>query len=921
MKSYHLLALLFLLFGCSHTLPKKEAEQKVEIQTEIFKKSSLNGEYDQAIGSIHKIIKLNKEGGLELYEADMYNYLAELYVQKKEYNLAIENYEKSAKEYKLEPNRGEAYYNATAWLARLYMMKGRYKKSLYHHKEAIAFLERVEIKEKNLQFATAYGNIAILYQKLGQYEKALAFNHKSLDLLLKYYPDKNFFISTNYNNISAIKNDTGDYPSALKYLKKSLEIYIKKFGADSPILSSGYNNMAIHYVKIGENRKALAYLKKAYEVRDKNSEDMSLATLYDTMGGVYRLLKEYDKSLLYFQKSIELYKRLHKESSLDIASTYLNFGKYYEDKKEFDHAMSYYEKGKKIEEKILGRENLIVAEVYEAIGMIYMAKGENRRAKEYLMRVINIRKKLLGEENHLTKQAYEDLGGLQYNRKEYRSAYLNIKKSFDAFMLKRENFFMILDSADKRSYIKENREKVQLLLESASELRDSEVASVTFDDWLNYKGTLFERENAISRLYEKGDSNVEAKIDTMLLKKKSLAKLYPHESKETERLEREISAIEIELEPKISEELDRVSRADILKGLKDDELYIDYAKVGKRYFVFTLDSDDTLTFYRYSMSDSQEVSRLTIAFRNNLRGARDSRKIASRLYDILMKHINLEKKSFIISSDGLLRLLPFEALYNGRENRYLIEDREIRYIPSGKELIRLYSKKSKRSKKTIVIFDNPDFEADVSSTHRGVRNDAIFKMKFGRLPETEVEAKAIKRVFSNRNIIEYQGKEANEENLLAIAEPKILHIATHGFFLNSNLSNPMLKSGIALSGANKSLSEGRDDGVVTALKLSGLNLKNTELVVLSACKTGVVAMDSTDGISGLSKAFIQAGAGNIVASLWSVNDKGTKDLMELFYQEIAKGEGYSRALQEAKLKMIEDKVSPFIWASFFIYGL
>ena len=108
--------------------------------------------------------------------------------------------------------------------------------------------------------------------------------------------------------------------------------------------------------------------------------------------------------------------------------------------------------------------------------------------------------------------------------------------------------------------------------------------------------------------------------------------------------------------------------------------------------------------------------------------------------------------------------------------------------------------------------------------------------------------------------------------------------------------------------------------MVTALKLSKLNLKGTELVVLSACETGVIDTGATESISGLSKAFIQAGAKNIVVSLWSVSDKGTKDLMTLFYKEIANGNSYSQALKLAKMEMIKKGVSPFVWASFIISG-
>ena len=155
-------------------------------------------------------------------------------------------------------------------------------------------------------------------------------------------------------------------------------------------------------------------------------------------------------------------------------------------------------------------------------------------------------------------------------------------------------------------------------------------------------------------------------------------------------------------------------------------------------------------------------------------------------------------------------------------------------------------------------------------------------MEFTPLPGSKAEAEAIKATFPKGSIItEYLQDEATEVNLITVKQPNILHIATHGFFINDNtIPNPMLKSGIALTGANTSRKLRKSNGIVTALKLSGLNLKGTDLVVLSACQTGVVDINSTDSVSGLSKAFIQAGAKDIVMSLWSVDDQATKDLMK-----------------------------------------
>jgi CHAT domain-containing protein len=279
--------------------------------------------------------------------------------------------------------------------------------------------------------------------------------------------------------------------------------------------------------------------------------------------------------------------------------------------------------------------------------------------------------------------------------------------------------------------------------------------------------------------------------------------------------------------------------------------------------------------------------------------------------------------------------MPFEALI--KDGKYLIEQKDIRYIPSGKELVRLYRyRKDTTGANTVALFANPKFDdatiakeskkEDISitpNTRAGIVK-SLFKMRFSNLPGTKEEAKIVKETLQKDkvNIKDFEEEKANEENLMHIKNPKILHIATHGFFIDdTTVPNPMLKSGIALSGANAGAVYGNGAGIVTALKLSGMKLRGTDLVVLSACETGVVDVNSTDAVSGLSKAFIQAGTKDVIMSLWSVNDKATKNLMESFYKEQRVNKNYVKSLKEAKLRMIHENLHPYFWAPFVISGM
>jgi CHAT domain-containing protein len=134
--------------------------------------------------------------------------------------------------------------------------------------------------------------------------------------------------------------------------------------------------------------------------------------------------------------------------------------------------------------------------------------------------------------------------------------------------------------------------------------------------------------------------------------------------------------------------------------------------------------------------------------------------------------------------------------------------------------------------------------------------------------------------------------------------------------------NPLLRSGLALAGANRRQSDAGEDGVLTALEASGLDLWGTKLVVLSACETGVGDVRNGDGVHGLRRALVLAGAESQLMSLWQVDDAATKELMVEYYKRLQAGEGRAEALRQVQLKMLKsaDWNHPYFWASFIPLG-
>jgi CHAT domain-containing protein len=312
----------------------------------------------------------------------------------------------------------------------------------------------------------------------------------------------------------------------------------------------------------------------------------------------------------------------------------------------------------------------------------------------------------------------------------------------------------------------------------------------------------------------------------------------------------------------------------------------------------------------------------------------------------------------LLAPDGQLALVPFDALHDG--SQFLIDTYDITYLTSGKDLLPRAADTALAD--SVVVLADPDFSAlrrarpavaaqAVAEAERSrdleqlfsARGREVAKRSWASLPGTRREAEAIQRLIPQARL--FLGTEATKERLLHLSTPGVLHLATHGFFLEdarvpegsravghfgalgegtsaSRPPDPLLRSGLLWAGATFSGStEAPPDGaLVTALELAGLDLWGTQLVVLSACDTGRGDVKLGQGVYGLRRAFVVAGAETVVMSLWKVNDQTTHALMEAYYGNLLAGQGRATALREAMRWLRTTQPHPHYWAPFIALG-
>ncbi|MBD0401040.1 CHAT domain-containing protein [Flammeovirga sp. EKP202] len=288
-----------------------------------------------------------------------------------------------------------------------------------------------------------------------------------------------------------------------------------------------------------------------------------------------------------------------------------------------------------------------------------------------------------------------------------------------------------------------------------------------------------------------------------------------------------------------------------------------------------------------------------------------------------------------LSKDGIYNAINLNVLYNSESEKYLIEEEDIHLVISTSD-IRSKSQLSNFTNNDICLFGNPSFEGDAEDL--GVREAAgqasadqeKYTFYLENLPGTKTELENTQTLFKSRgwNVDAYYEDRATENNIKNLSySPSIMHIATHGIYIdeliNPILQNPLLKSGLFFTEIStnneKSVDEiykSGNDGILTAYEVKGLNLKNTSLLILSACQSGVSDIADGDGISGLQYAFSIAGVKTIVMSLWSVDDVATQKLMNEFYEQWFQTKDIDQAFRNAQLKLMKDYKDPYYWGAF-----
>jgi CHAT domain-containing protein len=360
--------------------------------------------------------------------------------------------------------------------------------------------------------------------------------------------------------------------------------------------------------------------------------------------------------------------------------------------------------------------------------------------------------------------------------------------------------------------------------------------------------------------------------------------------------------------------------------LKQDEVLLEFVLDDPYSYCVSISQKDA--FVRTLPTGRKEIEKLAQQYIDQIRAKASEAEVSRHLYEVLLKPIPELSNSdrILVAPDGILNLLPFEALRDDR-GQYLLKSHTISYVPSGTILDTLRrSQKHEPAPKPLLAVGDVAYENQGGASkrlptptsvrgriERGIAD--LSGIALNDLPQTREEVEEIGKIVGPGAVI-LLAKDATETAFKKepLDQFRILHLAVHGF---ADTQYPE-RSALVLGADPKS----GDDGLLQVREIIRLRL-NAELTTLSACDTGVGKLQGQEGISNLVEAFLVAGSKSVVASLWSADDTSASALMERFYQRLAQGESTSSALRNAKLDLLTkygDQLSPFYWAAFITVG-
>lgn len=892
------------------------------------------------------------------------NNLAELYRDQGEFAKAEPLFRRALALYeKVKGAEDPETITSVSNLAALYNQMGEYAKAEPLYQRALEACEKV-LGPEHLDTATSLNNYGTFNRNVGDFAKAEMLYERALKILEKTLGPEHPKIAGTLNNLAVCYKSEGNFAKAEPLYRRALDIAEKAIGPEHRVTALNLNNLALLYLEMGDTARAKPLLERALAILEKAvgpNHHLTAGTLQN-LAALYEAREDYAAAEPLARRALQINEAEFGADHPAVATSLNNLAGIYRDMGKFADAEPLLQRAAHTYEKVLGPNHPELAHCLNNLGELYEARGQPGKAEPLYKRALKILESTLGPDHADTIPALNNLALLKILSGATNEAF-ELSKRVERATEKQLTEILSFTSEKQRLEFQKTVQPYTLfaMLGRAPELADT---------LLRCKGIVLDSLLEDRLVAEASNDPAQREtIDHLRSLKQRLWQLeleipkdFSSDARQRRAEQRGALAQQSDLlEATLARAVAKfgsarhglgVTTSDVQKALSSGQALVECVRyshyLGKekwevRYGAVVVAADEIKWVSLGSAGAIDESIRL---YQKSVRGQTDEvtltrvlHELATKVWEPIEKALPPDAKSVIISPDAGLSSISFATLLSPTDE-FVCQKYSIRYVASGRDLLKEV-KPTASEAPTMRVFANPDFAGNGTAAKpaeqkanavilRSMEMHDLQGISLPNLPGTERESAALEACAkkSGWQLQAYSGLKATEAELRNLHSPRVLHVATHGFFLpeidlglppsglsrnatdvpKGRLVNPMHRSGLAVAGAQRTLQAWdrgeipptENDGIVTAEEVGGLKLDGTWLVALSACDTGGGEVKAGEGVMGLRRGFVQAGAQNLLMTLWPIDDEATVAIMLDFYDAAFKSGNASQALADTQ---------------------
>jgi CHAT domain-containing protein/Tfp pilus assembly protein PilF len=834
-------------------------------------------------------------------------------------------------------------------LAALYVSVGDYSRAEPLYQRALALREKV-LGPEHSDTAATLNNLALLYVSTGDYSRAEPHFQRALAIWGKVLGPEHPDTATTLNNLALLYVSTGDYSRAEPLYQRALAIREKVLGPEHPDTAATLNNLAEFYQLMGDYARAESLHQRALALREKvlGPEHPGTAVSLNDLAELYKSMGDYARAEPLYRRALAIWEKALGPEHPATAISLSNLATLYVATGDRSRAEPLYQRALAIREKALGPEHPDTAASLSNLAGLLDSTGDHARAEPLYQRALAIQEKVLGPQHPNTAATLNNLAYLQIDLGRPEAALALARRAREAEEGTLANVLSFTSERQRLAYQATlDPYALPATLGSAPDLARAilRFKGVVLDSLVEDLRLAEASQDPVRRARVEELRAFKRRLLQLTLEVPGDRSSEARRRREEERrkLEQEVERREGELAREVAglgrargalsvtaEQVQAaLPRGWVLVELVRHRFYLGKGRLEERYGAAVLAREGPPRWV--VLGPAEDLDRQVRACQRAIQASAPDQALSRRLralYDTLWapleKGLPADTIGVLLSPDGELNFLSWATLLTP-EDRFLAEDYELRYVSSGRDLLEAVGPPAGSQAIALgaVDFGSPPAGAEASGTvpARGLgflEQRDLRALGFAPLPGTGAEVEALEKLLREEGwkVEVARGRQASEAWLASARSPGLLHLATHGYFLPTlemtpprpgaepaglegwevRLVNPMHRSGLALAGAQNTLEAWKrgqtpppaNDGLLTAEEVGTLKLAGTWLVTLSACETGRGEARAGEGVLGLRRGFVQAGARNLLMTLWPVADEETARFMADFYRKALK---------------------------------